>query len=75
MPTTITTKDGEKVRLPTGFRRWFAGRLSKKLKIPMQPNAYKLAMYLLTKRYNTKTVKKLVKQFKQSRILRGSDFL
>ncbi|MEM4270057.1 MAG: hypothetical protein QW223_08080 [Candidatus Caldarchaeum sp.] len=74
MPTTITTKDGEKVRLPSGFRRWLAGRLSRRLRIPMQPNAYKFAMYLLTKRYRTKTVRKLVRQFKQSRVFRSSDF-
>jgi len=74
MPITITTKEGKKVKLPDGFRRFLAREFLKSLK-EKNEKAYKVLKkdkeklfkfinWMLTKHWKLSTLKKWIQKYK-----------
>ncbi|MEM5815878.1 MAG: hypothetical protein QXL14_02405 [Candidatus Aenigmatarchaeota archaeon] len=74
MPVVITTKEGKKVKLPEGFRRFFAKEFLKRLKEKNEKlykvfkknkeKLFKFINWALTKHWKTETLKKWIQKYK-----------
>jgi hypothetical protein len=74
MPVTITTKEGKKVKLPEGFRRFLAREFLKSLKEKNEElykilkkekkKLFKFISWMLTKHWKLSTLKKWIQKYK-----------